>query len=290
MPRQCGIHVGRGWSSWVATRVVVACALVGCIPQESVHAPGNCPLSECSDWTYRRYVYDGFSVVGFRKPGHQANRLAVYIEGDGNAWRRRSEISDDPTPQDPIGLRLALRDPATSVLYLARPCQFLDKKSLDGCDSSLWTSARFSPDVIAAMDRAISVEKASPEERLALVGYSGGGVIAVLVASRRPDVEELITVAAPLDVVAWTKHHRVSPLEDSLDPLENAPASEMARVAHFHGGRDKTVPPIAIARYRVQASGEKVRFITVPAFDHRCCWVRDWTKLLAMIREQRRIP
>ena len=213
---------------------------------DPAYEPGSCPHPACSDWKYRRYFHDSVSVVGFRKPGEQTGQLVVYIEGDGNAWRRRSEISDDPTPQDPVGLRLALRDPAAGVLYLARPCQFLGKESVDDCPSSLWTTARYSLEVVAAIDHAITAAKVSPGNRIGLVGFSGGGVIATLLAARRPDVDALVTVASPLDTVAWTDHHRVSALELSLNPLESEPPSAQARVIHFHGGRDQTVPPKVI--------------------------------------------
>ena len=292
-----GLGAPRGERRPLATRssvetllVIAACVMAGCIAQAPDYRPGSCPLEECSDWTYQRFVHEEISVVGFHKPGRPAGPLVVYIEGDGNAWHSRSEMSGDPTPRDPIGLRLASLDPASRVLYLARPCQFLNSRFFDRCDPWLWTAGRYSADVVQAMSHAITVAKHFPEERLALVGYSGGGVIATLIASRRSDVEELITVAAPLDTVAWTEYHRVTPLEDSLNPLENAPTPEFTRVIHFHGGQDEAVPPVTLERYRLQRPSEYARFVTVREFDHRCCWVRDWTKLLAMIRNSDRIP
>jgi hypothetical protein len=121
-------------------------------------------------------------------------------------------------------------------------------------------------------------------------GIPAGGVIATLVASHRADVKELVTVAAPIDTAAWTTYHRVSPLEGSLNPLEHAPPHMLPREFHFHGSRDEVVPPVALERYRLQRSGENARFVTVRDFDHRCCWVRDWIRLLAMIRNRDRVP
>ena len=52
------------------------------------------------------------------KPGQD---LSIYLEGDGLAWVSRTEASRDPTPDNPIGLRLAAIDPAPNVVWIARP-------------------------------------------------------------------------------------------------------------------------------------------------------------------------
>lgn len=264
--------------------VVVAFVIMGCATLESGSATQICPLPACSDWKYRRFEHNRIPVIGFHKPGRSPGRLIVYIEGDGNAWRSRSQISGDPTPDDPLALRLALRDPAPGLLYLARPCQYVGKKIIASCAPSLWANARYSLKVIEAMNRAITASKPSPENRLKLVGYSGGGVIASLVASRRLDVDELITVAAPLDTAAWTNHHRVSSLKGSLNPSDRQPVNRKTREFHFHGERDLVVPPGLIERYRQKTALANVHFHTVSQFDHQCCWVRDWLNLLTMIR------
>ena len=269
----------------VDTLFAVALLTTGCVQVAADYVPGRCPLPECSDWTYQRFGNHDLPIVGFHKAGRQLGRMTVYIEGDGNAWHRRSLMSSDPTPNDPISLRLAIRDPDAGVLYLARPCQYLGKKSVESCDPSLWTAARYSRDVVSAIDRAITAAKGSAEDRLTLVGYSGGGVVAALVAAGRPDVDELITVVAPLDTVAWTNHHRISALEGSLNPLDIQPTSELTRTFHFHGGRDRTVPPVVIERYRLRRSSELVDFFVLSDFTHQCCWVRDWRTLLSMIRK-----
>ncbi len=50
--------------------------------------------------------------------------MVVYIEGDGRAYVNRRTPSNDPTPGNPMALRLALADPSLRVLYLGRPCQY----------------------------------------------------------------------------------------------------------------------------------------------------------------------
>jgi hypothetical protein len=100
-------------------------------------------------------------------------------------------------------------------------------------------------------------------------------VIATLLAGNRGDVDELITVAAPLSVSTWVAWHNASPLTDSLDPAEatgRLPAS-----IHFAGGRDSVVPVSVVEAFVSRRGG---RMEVVSDFDHECCWVRDWEKLL----------
>lgn len=264
--------------------IVLALTTMGCATSGHDDAWRLCPDEACSDWQRVAFVHDGIPMVGLRKPGRRPGRMVVYIEGDGKGWRSRSRISHDPTPADPIGLQLALRDPSPGLLYLARPCQYVDREDRDGCDPSLWTSARYSARVVEAINHAITASKRSEQDCLTLVGYSGGGVIAALLAVHRSDVDVLVTVAAPLDIKAWVNHHQVSPLTESLNPAESQPSDGATREFHFHGGRDLTVPAAIIRRYRRRAARERTRFDVVGDFDHRCCWVREWPKLLTGIQ------
>ena len=52
--------------------------------------------------------------------------------------------------------------------------------------------------------------------KVILVGYSGGGAIAVLLAARRLDVAGVITVSADLDLAYWTQRDGLAPLSGSL--------------------------------------------------------------------------
>jgi esterase/lipase len=53
------------------------------------------------------------------------------------------------------------------------------------------------------MDAAVTaLKRASGASRLRLVGYSGGGVMAMLLAARRDDVAQVVTIAAPLRLAA----------------------------------------------------------------------------------------
>ncbi|WP_180279976.1 alpha/beta hydrolase [Azospirillum oleiclasticum] len=197
----------------------------------------------------RRYTAGAFTLAGWLRRGDRGP-LVVVIESDGYAWASRNQPSADPTPRDPMGLRLAVADPAPRLLYLARPCQYADAALDAACPSRLWTSHRFAPEVIDALGSAIDAAKRETgAARVLLGGVSGGGVAAALLAGRREDVDGLITMAAPLDHAAWTAHHGVSPLSGSLDPTVWGDRLRRLPQLHAAGADDSVVPPALVIRF-----------------------------------------
>jgi pimeloyl-ACP methyl ester carboxylesterase len=212
------------------------------------------------------------------------SRLAsVYIEGDGAAWSTPYHPPGDPTPTRPVALALAAADPAATVIYLGRPCQYLEAIALQACDSAYWTERRFAPEVIEAYSAALTrLKQLTGTSRMRLHGYSGGGVIAALLATRRDDVEALVTVAAPLSLATWLAVHDASPLRGSLDPGETNKNGRSPPGVHFVGSDDRTVPPAVVEDFVRRAGG---RMEVVPGYDHECCWVRDWPDLLQRVTD-----
>jgi pimeloyl-ACP methyl ester carboxylesterase len=232
----------------------------------------------------------GFAAVGLpdqhlrafakhAKPGAQTDLVTVYIESDGAPWRRRNEPPSDPTPIKPLVLRMSIDDPSPAVAYLGRPCQYLPEAELRLCDPELWSRGRFRDDAVESMNAAIDVLKRHyGASAINLVGYSGGGAMAALIAARRNDVNCLVTVAAPLDTRAWTDALGVSPLATSLNPADHAEHLRGVRQTHFRGLRDAVVPPATTQRYFTRSPGAAV--IDKSAYDHRCCWENEWKELL----------
>ncbi len=190
------------------------------------------------------YATPYFILYGQFRPG-TGDVLRVYIEGDGHAWQSRTRPSADPTPRNPVALRLALADPSPApLLYLARPCQYVRGKALRHCATRYWTSARLGEEVLQSLDAAVSAAKADSGARhVALVGFSGGGGAAALLAARRGDVVFLGSVAGNLHLAAWTRLHRLSPLSESLDPLDAAAALRGLRQRHLSSRDDQVMPP-----------------------------------------------
>ena len=212
-----------------------------------------------------------------------ADLLVVYIEGDGFPWKRRFEKSDDPTPLDPVALRLAAADPAPAVAWLARPCQFTGGLKARTCTHSTWTGARYSGEVVAATNEALDALKARTGARkLALVGYSGGGTVAALAAARRNDVVWLKTVASPLDTDAFTTHHKVSALSGSLNPADDTAALIHLPQIHYVGAEDDIVPAEVNgeAVTRLGAAGCAVLRL-LPDTAHAEGWLDAWPRLSA---------
>lgn len=226
---------------------------------------------------------DSFVLTAYRRLTRPDAPLTVYIEGDGQAWISRTEPSADPTPRHPVGLELAAADPGPNVVYLARPCQYTPMADNPRCAVDYWTGKRFAPEVIASLDQAIDhYARLVPGHGIALVGYSGGGALAVLIAARRHDVSSLRTVAGNLDHEAVNRLHEVSPMPDSANPIDVA--RQVAGIAqwHFSGGADRVVPPSIAERFAAAAGGHCLRLTVVPGMTHGGDWAAQWPALLAL--------
>lgn len=224
-----------------------------------------------------------FHLAAFLRVSAPSPVLRVYIEGDGHAWVTSDTPSDDPTPWSPVALELAVRDPAPAVAYLARPCQYVAPGSDAACTQAMWTGARYSQVVIdstnAALDRLKALAGAT---QLELVGFSGGGPVAVLAAAQRTDVRNLRTVAANLDTTLWTREHGVTPLLGSLNPVSVARRLAGLPQVHFVGGADNVVDASVVRSY-VEAAGPGacVSVAVVPGLQHNGDWAAVWADLLS---------
>jgi pimeloyl-ACP methyl ester carboxylesterase len=170
---------------------------------------------------------------------------------------------------------LASLDPSPNILYLARPCQFTRNDSQ--CRTAYWTDRRYAPEVIASIDEAIDTALRGQHGGLHLVGYSGGGAVAALIAARRGDVLSLRTVAGNLDHVRLNRHHGVSAMPESLNPIDFAPRLAGLPQTHFTSETDQTVPP-AIAEAFVAALGSPRCASVVRVLDttHAQGWQDHW--------------
>jgi pimeloyl-ACP methyl ester carboxylesterase len=114
-------------------------------------------------------------------------------------------------------------------------------------------------------------------DEIVWLGYSGGGTLAVLLAPRLPQSVAVITVAANLDIDAWTDAHGDQRLIGSLNAARQPPLADRVVQIHYAGGRDRLVP-VDIVRRGVSGSG---RLVVEPEFDHVCCWQAAWPQILS---------
>ncbi|AFL76329.1 alpha/beta fold hydrolase [Thiocystis violascens] len=209
-----------------------------------------------------------------------ASRIHVYLEGDGRPWETRDRIAADPTPRNPVALRLMARDPRPAI-HVGRPC-YHGFSTASGCSPWFWTQGRYGTEVTASM--AAAIERLLPRQanrRITLIGYSGGGVLAMLMAERLAGVDRVISIAANLDIDAWTDHHGYSRLGGSLNPASRRPLDARIDQIHLVGGRDGQVPQSSLGAFL--ARNPQARIQVFPDFDHRCCWVEHWPAILADI-------
>src|SRR5438105_8931321 len=117
--------------------------------------------------------------------------LIIYIEGDGVPWvDRGTRPAADPTPIHALAYQLYKTTPY-AAWYVGRPCYNQVKDTM--CTPLLWTHQRYSEQVVDSMVAVInrnieSTPYNSQVKRVILVGYSGGGTLALLMAPRIPQV------------------------------------------------------------------------------------------------------
>ncbi len=256
--------------------VVTLFALGGCASIPGMSARDELSRAEQQGFVRAQHHFSGFDVVTLHRGTHVSRRLVVYIEGDGRAWISRTRLSADPTPRNPVSLKLALKDPSTAVLYIGRPCQYLRSSERGRCDARYWSSHRYGRAVVDAINQIID-GIAVPGMQVGLVGYSGGGTLAALVAATREDAAWLVTLAANLDHRVWTREHGLSPLVGSLNPPDFALPLKVIPQFHLSGTRDRIVP-VAVLKSYLAALGNLATLTTetVANFDHACCWEGLW--------------
>jgi hypothetical protein len=209
----------------------------------------------------------------------KADTLRVYIEGDGAPWVTPYHPPKDPTPEVPVAFEMATEDAYSPLLYLGRPCQYLEESDLAGCDPKYWTTHRFSSEVLERYDFVLTALKIEHGiKHFELIGYSGGGVLAMLLGGHRKDVIRVVTVASPLALNQWTGWHGVSGMPDSIDPSKASFAYPES--IHFFGAKDRVVPFVVSSEFITKIGA---RYHVIPRFNHDCCWAGNWKTLLRML-------
>jgi hypothetical protein len=218
----------------------------------------------------------------------------IYIEGDGHAYITMSVPSGNPTPDKPVGLYLAEADkPDASVVYLARPCQYVGLKG-QPCSAETWTSGRFDERVmdgyVMAVSRLLSGAPVAQNssyarmndaqvsaKRAVLIGYSGGAAIALEVAKRLPQVVGVITVAGNIDPAATNTWHGASAMPTAISPYKYPQRLAQIPVLHIVGSKDEVIPP-ALTRQVMDAAGGLActKMEIVDGLTHNGHWEKVW--------------
>jgi hypothetical protein len=257
-------------------------ALAGCASesQRIDHAASAAGLSRTivNGTSYRHVVYSNAPARAGVIPD-SASRLFVFLDGDGRPWSDDGrQPRADPTTRNALALKLLMQTPAAGI-YISRPCyqQILDA----GCSTASWTSARYANDIVASIASVVrEVSTRGSFAEVVLIGYSGGGALAPLVAERLENVAAVITIAANLDTDAWTTYHHYLPLADSLNPATSDRAHPWREI-HLNGELDTVVPESTTAAYFSRYTAA-TRW-PYAQFDHVCCWAEQWPDVFGRI-------
>ena len=213
------------------------------------------------------------------KPLRDGDTLHVYLDGDGTPWERNRWVAEDPTARNPLILRLMQQDKAAAIL-LGRPCYYGLSKTL-ACNNKYWTSHRYSKTVVDSMAMALNIWLTEHDfKHVVVIGYSGGGAIAVLMADKIKKLSAIVTVAANLNVAKWSEFHGYVPLKNSLNPAD-FPDIKIKQI-HFAGKNDEVVPAFIIKEYA--AKQKHAKYYEFAEKDHACCWDDGWDELLSYIK------
>jgi pimeloyl-ACP methyl ester carboxylesterase len=259
--------------------------LAGCNSVYQLPRPTTEVISQAEQrgMSLQQYPTQTFVISAYeRLPAKAVSTVHVYIEGDGNSWKSKYRLSKNPTPKHPLALALALRDPYSHVIYLARPCQYTPHELDTTCVAKYWSSHRYAPEVLTAMNETLDQIKAKTHaQHFVLVGFSGGASIATLLSAQRNDIVNLITVAGDLNHQALNQYHHTSPLTGSLNPTTYAVQLKDLPQHHWAGSEDPIVPPWVAEQFAVAVnSPNQVHVHTLPGATHHRGWTERWDEIL----------
>jgi hypothetical protein len=220
-----------------------------------------------------------FVLTTYQKISDIDSPYIFYIDGDGFVRRNIETISENPTPINPIVIRLASLDPRNNIIYLARPCQYTDLSLNSLCrNNKYWTESRMSEEIVEVITNAI--KQIANNHQISLVGFSGGGGIAILVSPRLKNIKDITTIAGNLDIAEFCKFHNYPAIKDSLNPIDFIGQVRNIPQLHISGGKDKVVPEIITDKF-VKASNSKcVKKMSIESATHGKGWDLIWTELI----------
>lgn len=214
-----------------------------------------------------------FTLTTYQKITSDHAPYVFYIEGDGRV-ATKTGISPDPTPQRPVLVNLMLLDNRPNIVYIARPCQYSKSLNSKCSDSSYWTSKRFAEEVVENINQVIN--QINQSQKFSVVGYSGGGGIAVLIASRNQNVRDIVTIGGNLDINKFTSHNRSLPMTGSINPINYAVKIKFVPQMHLSGELDRVVPPFIAQEYVVRSNSICVKHQIIQGATHSRHWEQFW--------------
>ncbi|HJK87765.1 MAG TPA: alpha/beta hydrolase [Candidatus Megaira endosymbiont of Hartmannula sinica] len=242
-----------------------------------------------------------FVLTSYQKITDKEKPIIFYIEGDGRAFNRHGQITKNPTPKHNTLFTLATIDKKENIVYLARPCQYTDISLNPICNNNLyWSNGRLSEKVISNINQAIkiirnAVNSEKQTNRFSLVGFSGGGGVAILIAAQNPNiVKDIITIAGNLNHVKFNKYHKVSPMDKSLNPIDYSNIIKNIPQIHLSGGKDFIVPKFIAEEFTNKTNYTNKKNNKLICAKHiiskqstHSNWSKYWEQNLEKLREEK---
>lgn len=249
-------------------------ALAGC---SMFHRAGSQPITTLASEP-RFHARDYKLVLAYYQLSAASDAMTFVIESDGRRWPSRHRPPTDPSPSNSLAIGLAIEESKWgSVAYIGRPCQYGQRHLRDECNPKLWTDDRYGETVISEVNRVIDdLIAATKVKRIRLIGHSGGGTVAAIVAARRTDVDCVITIAAPLDTDKWSKVMGTTRLHGSYNPSDLYDRVSGIPQDHLAGSDDRIVPPDSIAT-EAGKTGFQLRILS--GFNHFSPWLEHWDRI-----------
>nr|WP_096260221.1 alpha/beta hydrolase [Lebetimonas natsushimae] len=247
-------------------------------PEQRFHTAENLAVNMNKKIYHTKY----FDIFSYQKISGNCKDIHVYIEGDGLSWVTSTTISSNPTPINPLALKLATKDDNKCVIYLARPCQYINSTN---CNYKYWTSARFAPEVIKTYMRVLNKIKSEYQNnKFTLFGFSGGGTVATILAAKRDDINLLVTISGNLDIQKWCELHHISKLKYSLNPADFTKSLQNVKQFHLIGGQDyNTGEKVFFSFYNKFSNRSMIKYKIYPNFTHSYGWYEKWNEILKEI-------
>ena len=204
---------------------------------------------------------------------NNSNSVIIYIEGDGLSWIDRFTPSSDPTPVDPLAFKLAKLDQNPNVIYLGRPCQYVKNNQ---CRKEIWTKLQYSKLVMSQYEEILK-EVLKNHSEVHLIGYSGGSVIAMHLASIEGlNIKSVRTIAGNIDPNKFTNLLNLSSYQTSINLDQIDDKIKSIPQIHYYGNKDKVIPKEIYSNYHDQYFNNSCIKITEVNASHNRGWEEFW--------------
>jgi hypothetical protein len=230
-------------------------------------------LNNINNNEFKNFVYQNYIDIYSLQRITNQNEVIVYIEGDGLSWIDRFTPSSDPTPVDPLTFKLAKLDQSPNVIYLARPCQYIISNE---CRKEIWTKLQYSKDILGLYEQILE-EIAQKHSEVHLIGYSGGSVIAMHLASLDNEkVKSVRTIAGNINPNEFTKLLNLSSYQTSINlDLMDDKIKDISQT-HYYGNNDEVISKEIYLNYQDQYPNNSCVKITKVNASHNKGWQKFW--------------